>query len=116
MTPRRHSGRGAENHSLFGHQNLTGRYLSRPDSRRILFISTPGEGTAQAEVNTATINADGSGLKWLTNFGPGDLRAFGNSYSPDGQWIVPDKLNRREESPSPGGSSLFLRPEPKPRD
>jgi TolB protein len=59
-----------------------------PDSRRILFISTPGEGTPQAQVNTATINADGSGLKWLTSFGPGDLRAFGNSYSPDGQWIV----------------------------
>lgn len=59
-----------------------------PDSRRILFISTPGEGTPQAQVNTATINADGSGLKWLTSFGPGGLRAFGNSYSPDGRWIV----------------------------
>ena len=59
-----------------------------PDSRRILFISTPGEGTPQAAVNTATIAAHGGGLKWLTHFGPGGLRAFGNSYSPDGRWIV----------------------------
>jgi len=59
-----------------------------PDSKRILFISTPNEGTPQAQVNTATINADGSGLTWLTNFAPGGLRAFGNSYSPDGNWIV----------------------------
>jgi TolB protein len=59
-----------------------------PDSRRILFISTPGEGTPLAQVNSATINPDGSGLKWLTSFGPGGLRAFGNSYSPDGRWIV----------------------------
>jgi Tol biopolymer transport system component len=59
-----------------------------PDSRRILFISTPGEGTPQAEVNTATIDRNGHGLKWLTHYGPGGLRAFGNSYSPDGKWIV----------------------------
>jgi TolB protein len=79
-----------------------------PDSRRILFISTPGEGTPQAQVNTATINADGSGLKWLTNFGPGDLRAFGNSYSPTGQWIV----LRVEKDDGNGGfqSALFKMP------
>ncbi len=79
-----------------------------PDSRRILFISTPGEGTPQAQVNTATINADGSGLKWLTSFGPGDLRAFGNSYSPDGKWIV----LRIEKDDGSGGflSALFKMP------
>jgi Tol biopolymer transport system component len=59
-----------------------------PDSRRIAFISVHDEGTPDAQVNTATINADGSDLEWLTNFGPGGLRAYGNSYSPDGQWIV----------------------------
>jgi Tol biopolymer transport system component len=79
-----------------------------PDSKRILFISTPGEGTPQAQVNTATINADGSGLTWLTNFGPGDLRAFGNSYSPDGNWIV----LRVEKDDGSGGfqSALFKMP------
>jgi TolB protein len=79
-----------------------------PDSKRILFISTPGEGTPQAQVNTATINADGSGLKWLTTFGPGDLRAFGNSYSPGGQWIV----LRIEKDNGSGGfdSALFKMP------
>ena len=59
-----------------------------PDSRRIMFISTPGEGTPDAQVNTATIRPDGTGLFWVTNFPAGGLRAFGNSYSPDGRWIV----------------------------
>jgi Tol biopolymer transport system component len=79
-----------------------------PDSKRILFISTPGEGTPQAQVNTATINADGTGLTWLTNFGPGELRAFGNSYSPDGNWIV----LRVEQNDGSGGfqSALFKMP------
>jgi Tol biopolymer transport system component len=59
-----------------------------PDSRRIMFISTPGEGTPDAQINTATIAADGSDLRWVTNYPAGGLRAFGNSYSPDGRWIV----------------------------
>jgi Tol biopolymer transport system component len=59
-----------------------------PDSRRIMFISTPGEGTPEAQVNTATINADGSDLFFVTNYPEGGLRALGTSYSPDGQWIV----------------------------
>jgi Tol biopolymer transport system component len=59
-----------------------------PDSRRIMFISTPGEGTPEAQVNTATINADGSDLFFVTNYPAGGLRALGTSYSPDGQWIV----------------------------
>jgi TolB protein len=58
-----------------------------PDSQRIMFISTPGEGTPSAEVNTFTIARDGSDLKAVTNYPPGGTRAFGNSYSPDGQWI-----------------------------
>jgi Tol biopolymer transport system component len=59
-----------------------------PDSRRIVFISVHDEGTPDAKVNTATINADGSDLQWLTNYPAGGLRAYGNSYSPDGRWIV----------------------------
>jgi Tol biopolymer transport system component len=59
-----------------------------PDSRRIMFITIPNEGTPQAQVNTWTIGVDGSDLEQLTNYPPGGLRALGNSYSPDGQWIV----------------------------
>jgi Tol biopolymer transport system component len=59
-----------------------------PDSRRIVFISVHDEGTPSAQVNTATINADGTDLRWLTNYPAGGLRAYGNSYSPDGRWIV----------------------------
>jgi Tol biopolymer transport system component len=76
-----------------------------PDSKRILFISAHDD---IGQVNTAPISADGSDLKWLTNFGPGDLRAYGNSYSPDGQWIV-----LRVEKPDGSGgfqSALFKMP------
>ena len=59
-----------------------------PDSRRIMFITVPNEGTPQAQVNTWTINADGSDLFQVTHYPAGGLRVFGNSYSPDGQWIV----------------------------
>jgi Tol biopolymer transport system component len=59
-----------------------------PDSRRIMFISVHDEGTPDAQINTATIAADGSDLQWVTNYPAGGLRAYGNSYSPDGQWIV----------------------------
>jgi Tol biopolymer transport system component len=59
-----------------------------PDSRRIVFISVRDEGTSAAQINTATINADGSDLQWLTHYPAGGLRAYGNSYSPDGRWIV----------------------------
>jgi hypothetical protein len=89
---------------------VPGRHAGRlvAGQQAILFISTPNEGTAQAQVNTATINADGSGLTWLTNFGPGGLRAFGNSYSPDGNWIV----LRVEQDDGSGGfqSALFKMP------
>ncbi|HET9470322.1 MAG TPA: hypothetical protein VFO24_04410, partial [Usitatibacter sp.] len=59
-----------------------------PDSRGIAFISVHDEGTPDAQVNTATIAADGSDLQWVTSYPAGGLRAYGNSYSPDGRWIV----------------------------
>jgi TolB protein len=59
-----------------------------PDSRRIMFISTTNEGDPDAHINTGTIGADGTGLFWVTNFPAGGLRAYGNSYSPDGRFIV----------------------------
>jgi Tol biopolymer transport system component len=76
-----------------------------PDSRRILFISAHDD---TGQVNTATINADGTDLEWLTNNPAGGLRAYGNSYSPDGQWIV----LRIEKDDGSGGiqSALFKMP------
>lgn len=59
-----------------------------PDSRRIMFISTPGEGTPDAQVNTFTIARDGTDLRAVTDYPPGGTLAFGNSYSPDGKWIL----------------------------
>jgi Tol biopolymer transport system component len=58
-----------------------------PDSKRIMFISTVGEGTPQSHVNTFTIARDGSDLRAVTNFPAGGPSALGNSFSPDGNWI-----------------------------
>ena len=58
-----------------------------PDSQRIMFITTAGEGTPDAQVNIWTIARDGSDRRAVTDYPPGGTRAFGNSYSPDGQWI-----------------------------
>ncbi len=55
-----------------------------PDSQRIMFITEMND-----VVNTATIRRDGSDLARVTNYpGAGTTKAFGNSYSPDGQWIL----------------------------
>ncbi len=54
-----------------------------PDSRRIMFITT-----ADDQVNTWTIARDGSDRTAVTDYPPGGTRALGNSYSPDGQWIL----------------------------
>jgi TolB protein len=75
-----------------------------PDSQRIMFISTTND-----VVNTWTIARDGSDLEAVTNYSAG-TRAFGNSYSPDGKWI----LLRIEQDQTGGGfqSALFkIRPD-----
>jgi Tol biopolymer transport system component len=59
-----------------------------PDSQRIMFITAVDEGEPDAQVNTWTIARDGSDLEAVTSYAPGGTRAFGNSYSPDGQWIL----------------------------
>ena len=38
--------------------------------------------------NVATINPDGTDLRYLTHYNAGGAAAFTGSYSPDGQWIV----------------------------
>jgi TolB protein len=78
-----------------------------PDSKRIMFIST---GNSDDQVNTWTIARDGSDLQAITSYPAGGLRAFGNSYSPDGKWI----LLRIEQDVASGGfvSALFkIRPD-----
>ena len=59
-----------------------------PDGRRLAFIHNvdlvrPGE-----SVNVATINPNGTGLRFVTTFRGGQVNAFNGSYSPDGRWIV----------------------------
>jgi Tol biopolymer transport system component len=54
-----------------------------PDSQRIMFITT-----ANDQINTLTIARDGSDREQVTDYPPGGTRALGNSYSPDGQWIL----------------------------
>jgi TolB protein len=75
-----------------------------PDSQRIMFITT-----ANDQVNTWTIARDGSDLQAVTNY-PAGVRAFGNSYSPDGKWIL---LRIEQDVPSGGFlSALFkIRPD-----
>jgi Tol biopolymer transport system component len=73
-----------------------------PDSSRIMFISTRNN---DDQVNTWTIAPDGTNLQAVTDYPAGGLRAFGNSYSPDGRWI----LLRIEQDQASGGfqSALF---------
>jgi Tol biopolymer transport system component len=59
-----------------------------PDSRRIMFICARNEGSADAQVNTATIRPNGTGLFWVTHSPAGGKLEYGNSYSPDGRWIL----------------------------
>jgi Tol biopolymer transport system component len=54
-----------------------------PDSQRIMFITT-----ANDQINTWTIARDGSDREQVTDYPPGGTRALGNSYSPDGKWIL----------------------------
>jgi TolB protein len=56
-----------------------------PDSQRIMFISANED---IGQVNTFTIRPDGGDLVAVTDYPPGGTRALGNSYSPDGQWIL----------------------------
>ena len=59
-----------------------------PDGRHIMFISTANEGTPGAQVNIMTIRPNGSDLFRVTHYAAGGPLAYGNSYSPDGRWIL----------------------------
>jgi Tol biopolymer transport system component len=59
-----------------------------PDGQHLVFskdgdIHIPGIST-----NIATIEPDGTHLRFVTHYMGGDVNAFAGSYSPDGRWIV----------------------------
>lgn len=61
-----------------------------PDNRRIVFTrdANPDPVTGLLEANVATIGADGTQPRNLTDHRGGRLSAFAGSYSADGRWIV----------------------------
>jgi Tol biopolymer transport system component len=56
-----------------------------PDGKHITFTDNAD---VDASANVATIRPDGTGLRYLTHYTGGELRAYVGSYSPDGRWIV----------------------------
>jgi Tol biopolymer transport system component len=58
-----------------------------PNGRRLLFTDN-ADLPPPDSANIATIRPDGMGLRHLTQFQGGDVKAFVGSYSPDGRWIV----------------------------
>jgi Tol biopolymer transport system component len=58
-----------------------------PNGRRFLFTDN-ADLPPPASANIATIRPDGTGLRHLTHFQGGDVKAYNGSYSPDGRWIV----------------------------
>jgi Tol biopolymer transport system component len=58
-----------------------------PDGSRIALIPH-ADSPDHFSANVATINPDGSDLRYLTHFNAGGAAALTGSYSPDGQWIV----------------------------
>jgi len=58
-----------------------------PDGSRIA-LTPNADFPDHLSPNVATINPDGSDLRFLTHYNAGGASAFTGSYSPDGQWIV----------------------------
>jgi Tol biopolymer transport system component len=58
-----------------------------PDGRRIT-LTPHADFPDHFSPNVATINPDGSDLRYLTHYNAGGAAAFTGSYSPKGQWIV----------------------------
>jgi Tol biopolymer transport system component len=58
-----------------------------PDGSRIA-LTPNADFPEHLSPNVATINPDGSDLRYLTSYNAGGASAFTGSYSPDGQWIV----------------------------
>ena len=58
-----------------------------PDGSRIA-LTPNADFPDHLSPNVATINPDGSDLRFLTHYNAGGASAITGSYSPDGQWIV----------------------------
>jgi len=58
-----------------------------PDGSRIT-LTPNADFPDHLSPNVATINPDGSDLRYLTHYNAGGAAGFTGSYSPDGQWIV----------------------------
>src|SRR5215468_8055375 len=77
-----------------------------PDGSRIT-LTPNADFPDHLSPNVATINPDGSDLRYLTRYNAGGAAAFTGSYSPDGQWIV-----FRHQSKSTSTFGLFkIRPD-----
>ena len=60
-----------------------------PDGRQLAFTKDANEiDGGPLEANVAVVNADGTGLRVLTDYHGGRFSAFLGSYSPDGRWIL----------------------------
>jgi Tol biopolymer transport system component len=59
-----------------------------PDGRRLAFIHNADFALPGESANIATIRPDGTGLRLVTNYQGGEVKAFVGSYSPDGRRIA----------------------------
>ena len=65
---------------------ITFKHDWAPDASRL--VMSDNAGNPDLTVNVVTIRPDGTGLKYLTDNQTSDQRAFAQSYSPNGKWIV----------------------------
>jgi Tol biopolymer transport system component len=59
-----------------------------PDGRHLVFTKDGDVLKPGVSANIATINPDGTHLRFVTHYQGGNISAFVGSYSPDGKWIV----------------------------
>jgi Tol biopolymer transport system component len=59
-----------------------------PDGQQLSFIHNVDLVNPNLFINIATIRPDGTGLRLVTNYRDGQVRALVGGYSPDGRWIV----------------------------
>ena len=65
---------------------ITFKHDWAPDGSRL--VISDNAGNPDLTVNVVTIRPDGTGLRYLTDNQTPDQRAFAQSYSPNGKWIV----------------------------
>ena len=68
--------------------NVAAKQDWAPDGQHLTFTKDGGLLKPGVSANIATIQPDGTHLRFLTHYEGGDVSAFVGSYSPDGKWIV----------------------------